>query len=72
MSVEHEAANRLIQCYVDGDREGWKAIRDGLSPDIRETALSLEKRQRLMFEFDDYRYLGWCTVRPGNGKRSED
>lgn len=72
MSAIHEAANRLLQCYVDGDRAGWKSVRDGVPCETRETVLALEKRQRLMFEFDDYRYLGWCTVRPGDGKRSED
>lgn len=72
MSEAHDAANRLLQCYIDGDRDGWKAIRDGLSDEVRPFALGLEKQQRLMFEHNDFRYLGWCTVRPSDDERSED
>ena len=72
MRPEHEAANRLLQCYVEGDREGWKAERDSLPEAIKAPALALEKQQRLMFEFEDYRYLGWCSVRPKDDKRAKD
>lgn len=64
MSIIHVEANRMLQCYLDADREGWKEIRGLLPAEIREFVLDLEKRQRLMFEFNDFRYLSWCTVRP--------
>ncbi|WP_432473317.1 hypothetical protein [Amphritea sp. HPY] len=39
---------------------------------IKLVAGGLVKRQMLMFDFEDYRYLPWCKVRPNDGKRSED
>ena len=68
----HKAANELLQFYVDGERKAWAKLRDSLPREIKPFVMDLEQRQRLMFEFDDYRYLPWCTVRPKNGKRTEN
>jgi hypothetical protein len=64
MRPEHEAANQMLQCFVDGDREGWRKIRDSLPADIKPFVRAREQEQRLMFK--EHRYYGWCNVRPGN------
>ena len=66
MRPEHKAANQMLQCFVDGDRDGWKKIRDSLPADIKLTVLAREQEQRLMFR--EFRYYGWCNVRPVNNK----
>ncbi len=55
-------ANEMLQCYVDGDRQGWKKIRDSLPADIKQSVLDKEQQQRLMFR--EFRFYAWCTVRP--------
>ena len=68
MRPEHLAANQMLQCYVDEDKEGMISIYNSLENGLKEVVAPLVKRQRLMFNHDDYRYLCWCTVRPNNGK----
>ncbi len=60
--IEHSYANQMLQCVVDKDRIGWKRIKDSLPKDIKQRVLSKEQQQRLMFK--EFRYFGWCTVRP--------
>lgn len=58
----YERANAMLQCAVNKDRQGWKMIRDSLPEDIKPHVMRREQEQRLMFK--EYRYFGWCTVRP--------
>ncbi|MCV6612428.1 MAG: hypothetical protein OIF55_16830 [Amphritea sp.] len=62
----HEAANAVLAKYPDQD--AMELVFYGYSKQIQEYAAPLIKRQRLMFQHNDNRFLPWCTVRPDDGK----
>ncbi|WP_299195720.1 hypothetical protein [uncultured Amphritea sp.] len=70
MRPEHEAANAALSHWPD--KAAMRKALQAYDRAVKLIAGDLVKRQMLMFEFEDYRYFGWCTVRPGNDKRTED
>ncbi len=60
MRPEHLAANAVLAEYPDV--KAMKRVFDQYDRGIRSVVAPLVKRQRLMFR--EFRYFGWCDVRP--------
>jgi len=59
---EHEAANAAMALWPN--KVAMRKELQKYDRNIKLVAGGLVKRQMLMFDFEDYRYLPWCRVRP--------
>lgn len=71
MKSVYDIANELVQCYVDrAGAEKAESIISSVPWDVGARAREKARIQCLMILFKDYRYFGWCRVRPDYDKRT--